>query len=815
MTDQERDIFAKRLVSLCQRSEELGWEEMLKEVLATLGDFCQTNQIVFIPVESARLPRRCFFLGEDSPSLCEALRDYIAQMDASELHYVDLLATGTSAWILPVPVRTDSEKIGHIALFNLTGESTCTAEQQNVLADNNALFASLLQSICLRGQLATQAITLNPIPHSDELIATMNQIIVDLNRATGIKQILEIGLHHAIRTARAIEGEIYLWDPETRKLRQHIQSVADPATQKSAKNVSRTNLPLIENEQAVGVMNLTLPEGQEITPETRRLLNAILEHTMLAMQRDRLSYQMSERLQTMHYLYEISAAFLSQGGTSSVLFILLRAIADLLNGSLGVAFYSRQNGEWRRERVYMTPDALSLRKQWATGKIWEREEDFLTTCEQERMLVIAGQKWGREPVFQASLDTLGAKQVLYLPLALPSDEVFGIIGVLLPVEELINAHKSALLWAVVQQGAAALLRVRLYDESELSKSRLQAILDSSRDGILLVGNDLDIHYVNEQWLRMLAMPPRPHTWQGQPLASMLVVLESEAPKAALWIEQVMQDGESPEHIAPPLFETAHNKLLEAQHRAVYSEKRQRLGALYIFRDVTEQKNLEQMRDDLFHMLVHDMRNPLAVIISAFQILQDPDMRSLSEEVIEIATDNANRLLRLVNAMLDIGKLESGRFKLDWQPIALADQLEAIVQDFSFTQKEFSLEISLPDDLPILWGDPAIVRRVFENLLSNALKFIPDEGGVIRIIVQQETEGWVRIEIYNNGPHIAEEIYNRLFTKFVTGEYSQRGYGLGLAFCRLAIENHGGHIWAENREGGVSFYFTLPTKAPTD
>ncbi len=811
MVEQELSEFSQRLIALCQRSEVLEWQETLREVMAALGDFCQSRQVGFVSLDATSQPRWCISLQEEERNLCEALDDDMLHPMA--FHQVALLEDAHDAWILPIPAQGKSPKIGFFVL--LSPQVACTEERRAVLLDSSALLTQLLQSVCLRRQLTEQASEMQHLSARPQvLITTLTRLIADLNRAIGVRQILGTGLRHAVRIVGALKGEIYLWDPDTRDLKQHFEWRAEDASEEPPEaSVVRVSFPLIENEHAVGVLNLWLPSAEEMPEDTKSLLHAILEHIILAMQRDRLRSQMSERLQTMHYLYEISTAFLSQVGSSSVIFILLRAIADLLTNSLGVGFYRRQAGQWTRERVYVTSSAQSPKLPWDAGEVWEGEDEFLLACEQERMLVIAGQKWGRAPAFRRRLDQLGVKQVLYLPLALPNEEVFGVIGVLLPTEELINAHQSALLWAIIQQGASALLRVRLYDESELSKSRLQAILDSSRDGILLVGNDKGIHYVNGQWLRMLEMPPRPHSWQGQSLTSMLAVLENESPAAARWIERVAENPLG-EDKTPPLFETAHKKQLEGHHRAVYSRKQQ-LGSLYIFRDVTEQKMLEQMRDDLFHMLVHDMRNPLAVILSAFQILQDPDMQTLNGEVISIATENANRLLLLVNAMLDIGKLESGRLKLEWQPMVISEQLADILQSLSLAGKQFKLTVSIPDDLPVVWGDPTIVERIFENLLNNALKFVPQENGEIRIVAVPEAEGWVRVEVYNNGPRISDEIFSRLFTKFVTGEYSQRGYGLGLAFCRLAVENHGGHIWAENREQGVSFYFTLPTQPPSD
>jgi len=254
--------------------------------------------------------------------------------------------------------------------------------------------------------------------------------------------------------------------------------------------------------------------------------------------------------------------------------------------------------------------------------------------------------------------------------------------------------------------------------------------------------------------------------------------------------------------------------LRLQQWPVYSTQDQVLGALFVIRDETEQQALAQMRDDLLQMLVHDMRNPLTVLLSALQILQDPVMREMSEEIIEIGITNTNRLLRLVNAILDIGKLESGRFELHQEAMTLHGRFADLVKAVAEPGKQFALELHLPDNLPPVWGDPPVIDRILENVLGNAMKFIPATAGCIRITVTA-AEGWETVEIFNNGPHIPPAVFKRLFQKFAAGDYKQRGYGLGLAFCRLAIEAHGGKIWAENQPDGVAFFLTLPMLALQD
>jgi signal transduction histidine kinase len=241
-----------------------------------------------------------------------------------------------------------------------------------------------------------------------------------------------------------------------------------------------------------------------------------------------------------------------------------------------------------------------------------------------------------------------------------------------------------------------------------------------------------------------------------------------------------------------------------------------LGSLYLIRDVTEQRELERMREDFLHMLVHDLRNPLSNIKNALRFIADPMMADMADELVGIAQTNADRILNLVNAILEIGKLEAQQIHLEREPVVLGPLVEKTAQDLMLAQQPFDFEAILPDDVPIVWADPAILVRVLDNLLSNATKFAPD-GGIVRITAaHREDEEMVRVSIYNNGPHFGPEVENHLFQKFSTGDYESQGYGLGLAFCRLAVEAHGGEIDAANEpEGGVTFTFSLPVYRDQD
>ena len=181
-------------------------------------------------------------------------------------------------------------------------------------------------------------------------------------------------------------------------------------------------------------------------------------------------------------------------------------------------------------------------------------------------------------------------------------------------------------------------------------------------------------------------------------------------------------------------------------------------------------------------------------------------------MVAIALNSTQRMLSLVNAILDVNRLESGQMPLVREPLSLH---EAVTEVFRLQlplvmEKNLRLENTVAPELPAPYVDGGLVRRVLQNLVGNAIKFTPDDGN-IRVSAAAEPGGSrVQVTVRDSGPGLPPEVRGNLFQKFVTGRHRERGSGLGLAYCRLAIEAHGGRIWASSEPGrGAVFHFTLP------
>jgi two-component system sensor histidine kinase/response regulator len=223
------------------------------------------------------------------------------------------------------------------------------------------------------------------------------------------------------------------------------------------------------------------------------------------------------------------------------------------------------------------------------------------------------------------------------------------------------------------------------------------------------------------------------------------------------------------------------------------------------------KQLASLRDGMTHMIAHDMRSPLTLLGALFQTLAKDESKNMSEKNRQLVSNGAlstERLLQMVSSLLDINKLESGHVELNLTDCDLTALARRILRDyeplgenrrFIFDAQSSPVEVICDSDL---------ISRVIRNLIMNALKFTPKDG-TIRFEVKG-TEKGARVSVHDTGLGIPSHFIQKVFDKFVQVESREYSTGLGLTFCKLAVEAHGGRIGVESEEGkGSTFWFTLP------
>jgi len=260
-------------------------------------------------------------------------------------------------------------------------------------------------------------------------------------------------------------------------------------------------------------------------------------------------------------------------------------------------------------------------------------------------------------------------------------------------------------------------------------------------------------------------------------------------------------------------------LLRARVGASLREKRARdrelRGAAELAESYRKLQELERLRDDLTHMIVHDLRTPLTSLLSGLQTVPlVGDLNEIQTEMLGIAVDGGQILLGMINDLLDVEKMEQESVPLERTPLTAAGLIErATVQVAMLAQADgLTLAQQAALDLPPFSGDEDKLRRTLINLLGNAIKFTP-AGGTVTASAEMG-EGIVLFSVRDTGEGIPPEAFDRIFEKFGQVESRKAGRkmstGLGLTFCKLAVEAHGGRIWVESRPGrGSAFFFTIP------
>lgn len=258
----------------------------------------------------------------------------------------------------------------------------------------------------------------------------------------------------------------------------------------------------------------------------------------------------------------------------------------------------------------------------------------------------------------------------------------------------------------------------------------------------------------------------------------------------------------------------------ARVKSLVRIKRQRDALDQAYRDL---QRTEALRDNLVTMLVHDLRTPLTGILAPLQMLASDDFGQLDaeqRELVEMCTQNSYGLLDLVNQLLDINRLESGALKPDRRWVDLKTIIDGAVRQVQplLLARSDTLTTELSPELSRVYADSDLLKRVLVNLLGNAIKFTPMESS-IRVTATPLPEGVVSLAVSDNGPGIPVADQERVFEKFAQVEARREGHklstGLGLTFCRLAVETHDGRIWVDSTAGeGSTFAFTIGA-APTE
>ena len=236
-------------------------------------------------------------------------------------------------------------------------------------------------------------------------------------------------------------------------------------------------------------------------------------------------------------------------------------------------------------------------------------------------------------------------------------------------------------------------------------------------------------------------------------------------------------------------------------------------------ELHEAEETNRLLRDLSAMVTHDLKGPLTAITGFLDLLAAEQLPDEQAEYVEVARASSKWLSVLIAGILDVAKMESSGVQPNLEPVALAEEIPQALEliAYQIQEKSIALETALPDDLPTVLADREMVRRIVVNLVGNSVKFAPEQSTITVSARAAEKGDHLVVSVQDQGPGISEEHQARIFDKFVQvgkGRSAEKvSVGLGLAFCKMAVEAHGGRIWVESEPGqGARFSFSLPLGA---
>jgi PAS domain S-box-containing protein len=509
------------------------------------------------------------------------------------------------------------------------------------------------------------------------------------------------------------------------------------------------------------------------------------------------------RVRQRDYLLEIARALTEELNVDALLGRILTISIEMLAGQAGLIALRDESQKWRVAASQgIHPAFLSYLEPWLTRMADRQSADEDVISEINRLL--------KNLTHTASLGLLTG---VGLPLV-ARKQVIGVIFVFRSYPDLFSRDDRLLLSSFANQAAIAVSNAQLYSQVSQQKQRLDALLDSAADGILILTADNSVERANPVFSAMVGMPlssilNHRHDeiiyWEHQPQDLTLDAAEAGGwpltPNAHLYVEgDLRRSGQLPLPVG-------------VTYAPLLSPEGTLLNIIVTVRDITHFRQAEELKSTFISVISHELKTPVALIKGYVGTLRRDDAtwdRSVVEDSLQVIEEEADHLTELIENLLDASRLQAGGFAIKRSDVSLLDLANRVVARMQVQTKRHQVIVDIPADLPIILADETRLQQVLTNLVSNAIKYSP--GGEIRISARVKPEQ-ILVCVSDQGPGIAAGDMPHVFDRFYRGpdaSRSTKGTGLGLYLARAIIEAHGGRIWVDPRhDEGARICFSLP------
>ncbi len=504
------------------------------------------------------------------------------------------------------------------------------------------------------------------------------------------------------------------------------------------------------------------------------------------------------RVRQRDYLLEISRLLTQELDLEKLLARILRVSIEMLAGQAGLIALKRPEG-WNVAAAHgIAPAFLS----YLTPLLAEEKMVELDVRELNRML--------KELTYTVSMGLLNGTG---LPLA-AQGQVIGVIFIFRNYPDTFTPNDRVLLQSFADQAAIAVFNAQLYGQVSYEKQRLDALLDSAADGILILDSNLNVERCNGAFEKLYGLSRdeivgRGHDeiirWKKEPQGKTLEESVSNGwpltPNATLYVE-----GDIERPPPPPL-------PVGITYAPLLSEEKKLRNIILSVRDITHFRTADEIKATFISIVSHELRTPVALIKGYASTLRRDDARwdkHTINDSLAVIEEEADRLSKMIDDLLDASRLQAGGLSLNQADVAVPSLASRVVERFASQSPKHHLVTDFPENFPVIIGDETRIEQVISNLVSNALKYAPK--GEIKISGTVRPEQ-VIICVNDEGAGIDPKDLPHIFDRFYrsTNAVKQtKGAGLGLYLARAIVEAHGGRIWADaGVNHGARVCFSLP------
>ncbi|RRR69479.1 MAG: GAF domain-containing protein [Candidatus Viridilinea halotolerans] len=593
-------------------------------------------------------------------------------------------------------------------------------------------------------------------------------------------------------------------------------------------------LPLVAQDRCIGLLIFaSVVQPRSFSPAETAQARLLAGQLAAAITSFRITEEAQRRAAELATLNDIATAVTSSLNTHEVYHMVMEKINEFFQVDAGSLLMRDSE---RDELVFvMTLEAgeeklFGLRIPRGRGVVW-------SVAEQQHYEIV-NDAVNDPRVLQDISATVGyvTRNLLCVPIVV-KDHTIGVIELINKRTGSFTEDEARRLTRMAPTIGVAIENAHLFQTVTTVRDRLKAILDSTNDAILMANMDNIVVTANPAAARLFLVPRE--ALLGLPLAELLNALRTRSASTGIpsWL-----NSDNAQQVLDLELAMPQRRFIRHYMLTVRDAQATEIGCLAIFQDISQERELHQLREDYTGMLVHDLRAPLTAIMNGIMMVKrglGGPVTEQQHELLSIAHQGSQSMLEMVNTLLDIAKLEQGHLALEREPISpyeLVDQSLERLRN-SAQAHRVALQQDLAVGLPLIEADRNKLIRVLQNLLDNAIKFSPSDNTVTigatvaqlgndyhhnsssdSIDLQRLAHGqWLLFWVRDHGPGIPVQYHERIFEKFgqVGSGRKVRGTGLGLTFCKLAIETHGGRIWVQSTEGaGSTFVVALALTAPS-